>query len=142
MPTTLDVLVDRVRSLCVGFGWQESSRLDRFDWDPAQLIGDVLVYRIDTTSQPPRGGTSYSEERTDLLAVTLGRAIDADYDAARRSLLRASHSITAAIVRDGHEDSGIYAVADAGQTGRVEPDPTAAYLTLRLTVPLNYEAQL
>ena len=144
MPTTLDALVDRVRSLCVAppFGWVESARLDRFDYDPSQMFGGVSVFRLDTTSQPPRGGTSYSEERTDLVTVTVGRAIDGDYDAARRGLLRAAHSLTAAIVRDGHEDSGSYTVPDTAQVGRIEPDSSAAYLSLRVTVPVNYEAQL
>ena len=90
MATTLDVIVDRVRSLCVAspFEYQESARLDRFEWDPAQGFGDVSYFRVETVSQPPRGGTSFTEERTDLLTVTVGRAINADYDVARRVLTR------------------------------------------------------
>lgn len=144
MATTLDVIVDRVRSLCVSapFEYQESARLDRFEWDPAQGFGDVSYFRVETVSQPPRGGTSFTEERTDLLTVTVGRAIHADYDAARRALLRSSHSLTAAIVRDGAQASGSYTVPDAGMSSRIEADPTRAYLVLRLTLPVNYEAQL
>ena len=144
MATTLDVIVDRVRSLCVSspFDYQESSRLDRFDWDPGQVFGDVSLFRIETVSQPARGGTSFSEERTDLLTVTVGRAINADYDATRRALTRAAHSLTAAIVRDGAVTSGLYAVPDQGYTARITPDPTQAYLTLRVTLPVNYDAQL
>lgn len=144
MATTLDAIVDRVRSICVGapFGWDESARLDRFDFDPAQRMGSGSVFRIETVSQPPRGGTSYAEERTDLVTVTVGRAINGRYDECQRSLLRSAHSLTSAIVRDGHEDSGIYTVADQGQVGRLTADPTAAYLMLPITLPVNYEAQL
>lgn len=143
MATTLDVIVDRVRSLCLEapFAFVESARLDRFDWDAAQQFGDVSLFRVETVSQPARGGTSYTEERTDLVTVTVGRAVNADYDAARRELTRASHSLTAAIVRDGAQDSGSYTVPDAGFASRLETDPARAYLVLRLTLPVNYEAQ-
>ena len=144
MATTLDVIVDRVRSLCVKapFTYVESARLDRFSLDPAHVFGDVSVFMVDTVSQPARGGSSFSEERTDLLTVTVGRAINADYDATRRALLRTSHSITAAIVRDGAVTSGAYTVPDPGFRSSIDVDPTAAYLMLRLTLPVNYEAQL
>lgn len=144
MATTLDVIVDRVRSLCLAspFGYTESARLDRFDWDTSQVFGDVSVFRIDTVSQPARGGTGFTEERTDLLSVTVGRAVNADYDEARRALTRAAHSLTAAIVRDGAEDSGSYTVPDQGYTARITPDPARAFLELRVTVPINYESQL
>lgn len=143
MATTLDVIVDRVRSLCVAspFEFIESARLDRFEWDAAQVFGEVSIFRVETASQPARGGTSFTEERTDLVTVTVGRAINADYDTARRVLTRMSHSLTAAIVRDGAEDSGSYTVPDAGFASRIEADPTQAYLSLRLTLPVNYEAQ-
>lgn len=142
MPTTLDVIVDRVRSLCVDLGFQESVRLDRFDFDPAQVFGEVSVFRVDTVGQSPRGGTSYSEERTDLVAVTVGRAINADYEGTRRALLRTAHSLTSVIVRDGAVTSGSYTVPDVGAGSRIDPDPTSALLSLRLTLPINYDAQL
>jgi hypothetical protein len=144
MATTLDVIIDRVRSLCQSapFDYTESARIDRFDWDTAQTFGQLSVFRVEGNSQPARGGTGFSEERTDLVTVTVGRAVHADYDVARRALTRASHSLTAAIVRDGAEDSGSYTVPDTGYASRVEADPTKAYLMLRLTVPINYEAQL
>lgn len=144
MATTLDVIIDRVRSLCVAdpFAYTEASRLDRFDWDAAQTFGQLSVFRVESSSQPARGGTGFSEERTDLVTVTVGRAVNADYDDARRMLIRAGHSLTAAIVRDGAETSGSYSVPDQGYTSRVEADPTAAYLTLRVTLPVNYDAQL
>lgn len=143
MATTLDTIVDRVRSLCVRvpFEFTESARLDRFDWDAAQGFGDVSLFRVETVSQPGRGGSSFSSEQTDLVTVTVGRAMNGDYDATRRGLLRTAHSLTAAIVRDGAEDSGSYTVPDTGSGSRIEPDPTAAYLSLRLTLPVNWEAQ-
>ena len=144
MATTLDVIVDRVRSLCLGqpFEFQESARLDRFDWDAAQVFGDVPLFRVETVSQPARGGTSFTEERTDLLTVTVGRAINADYDEARRVLTRTAHSLTAAVVRDGAVTSGSYTVPDTGYASRIEADPTKAFLVLRVTLPVNYEVQM
>jgi hypothetical protein len=144
MATTLDAIVDRVRSLCLGppFEFVESARLDRFDWDAAQQFEDVSLFRVETVSQPARGGTSFTEERTDLVTVTVGRAIHGDYDATRRALLRCSHSLSAAIVRDGAAESGIYTVPDGGFASRVDADPTTAYLAMRLTLPVNYMAQL
>lgn len=143
MATTLDTIVDRVRSLCTRppFEFTESARLDRFDWDAAQGFGDVSLFRVETVSQPGRGGSGFSSEQTDLIAVTVGRAILGDYDATRRALLRTSHSLVAAVVRDGAEDSGSYTVPDAGSGSRMEIDPTAAYLSFRLTLPVNYEFQ-
>jgi hypothetical protein len=144
MATTLDVIVDRVRSLCqrAPFGYQESARLDRFDWDAAQVFGDVSLFRVETVSQPARGGTSFTEERTDLVTVTVGRATSADYDATRRALLRAGHSLTAAVVRDGAVTSGSYTVPDQNYRAQVTADATRAYLELRVTLPVNYESQL
>lgn len=142
MPTTLDAVLDRVRSVChaAPFAYRESGRLDRFEWDPA-LGFDVPIYQIGAVSQSTRGGTSFSEERTDLVTLTVGRMIDADYDVCRRRLHRDAASLTGAIIRDGAE-SGIYSVPDVGgNQRRVEADPTAAFLTLRLNVPVTYEAQ-
>lgn len=144
MATTLDVIVDRVRSICATypFAYQESARLDRFEWDAAQTFGDVSLFRVETVSQPARGGSAFSEERIDLVTVTVGRAINADYGGARRELLRASHSLTAAVARDGAETSGLYTVPDGGFRSSVDADPSAAYLSLRLTLPVCYESQL
>lgn len=144
MATTLDTIIDRVRSLCVSapFDYTEAARLDRFEWDAAQTFGDLSVFRVEAVSQQARGGTGFSEERTDLVTVTVGRAVQADYDVARRALTRSSHSLTAAIVRDGAVSSGSYTVPDTGFSSRVESDQTRAYLTLRVTLPINYEAQL
>jgi hypothetical protein len=140
--TTLDVIVDRVRSLCQAtpFNYVESRKFDSFDLQPVGAFDGV--FRVESQSQQPRGFMNYAEECTDLLTVTVSKATNNDYDGTRRALLKASRSITAAVVRDGAQTSGLYNVPDQGRTWNVIPTPTGAYCELRLTLPVNYEASL
>lgn len=138
MATTHDVLVDRVRSLCASFAWTEAVSSEAFT---LQGIGSSdQVFRVKARGGAVRGGTGFTEERTDVVEVEVIRHIAADYDTTRRALFQDANSLTAAIIRDGHEDGGDYAVPDTGRLHEVLGTPGAGYLTLRLTVPLNYEA--
>lgn len=140
MATSQDVIVDRVRSLCVAspFTWTEAVSSEAFT---LQGIGSSdQVFRVKARGGAVRGGTGFSEERTESVDVEVIRQINTDYDATRRALFRDANSLVAAIVRDGHEDGGDYAVPDAGRTYDVSGQPGVSYLTLRLTVPINYEA--
>jgi hypothetical protein len=85
---------------------------------------------------------NFMEECTDLLTVTVAKAINNDYQGTRRTLHRSARSLTSAIVRDGVVTSGLYNVIDASRQIQVTAQPSASFLTLRLTVPVNYEAQL
>lgn len=140
--TTLDAIVDRVRSLCVGapFNWTEAVQLDSFGLTPTGAIDGA--FRVEGQSQQPRGWMAFQEECTDLLAVTVARPINDDYQATRRLLLKAGRSLTAAVTRDGAVTSGLYGVVDQGRAWTWEPNPSAGYLALRITLPVNYEAQL
>jgi hypothetical protein len=140
--TTLDVIIDRVRSICVEvpFEYFEVDRFDSFDTLPTGAFDGA--FRVEGMSQLVRGGFNYIEERTDLLTVTVAKAINADAGEIQRELIRASHSLTAAIVRDGAEDSGLYRVSDRGAAKKIAADPKHTYVELRLTLPVNYEAQL
>lgn len=140
MATTHDVIVDRVRSLCLAspFGWTEAVSSEAFT---LQGIGSAnQVFRVKARGGVSRGGTGFTEERTDSLEVEVIRRIDADYDATRRALFRDVNSLVAAIIRDGHVSSGEYTVPDAGRAHEVTGQTGASYLTARLTLPINYEA--
>jgi hypothetical protein len=142
--TTLDVIIDRVRSICVElpFEYFETDRLDdeTFEAHPQGAIDGA--FKVEGRSQQARGNFNYMEERTDLLTVQVARAINSDHDGVRREMTRAAHSLTAAIVRDGAEISGLYGVVDKGVIRDVTADKTHTFLMLRVTLPVNYEAQL
>lgn len=139
---TADVIVDRVRSVCAGspFWLQEAVTWASFDLQPSQNLDGV--FRIPPpVSDGVIGGFQFAEDRTDLLEIWVARRHNQDFATARQTLLRDVHSLTAAIVRDASVASGDYAVPDGGRAHSIEA-PGTDYLTLRLTLPVNYEAQL
>lgn len=142
MATTPDVLLGRVRSLAVSapFYWREAVSSEDFTW---QGTGSSdAVFRAKVEGGTVLGGLAYSEDRTDTLTVEVSRHIAADYHATTAQLVGDCNSLLAAIIRDGHETSGIYTVPDTGRSWETVAPQGAAFLTLRLTVPLNYEAQV
>lgn len=142
MATTHDAIVDRVRSVCSAapFGWTEAVSSEAFTYETAGRSHGAPIYRVKARGGAVRGGTGYTEERTDSLDVEVIRPINADYDGTRRALFRDANSLVSAVIRDGHANGGDYAVPDAGRTHDVIGQPGAAYLTLRVTLPVNYEA--
>jgi hypothetical protein len=140
--TNLDAIIDRVRSICVSapFSFVETTALDSFNLAPTGVFDGT--FRVEGQSQQPRGWMNFMEECTDLLTVTVAKAINNDYQGTRRTLHRSARSLTSAIVRDGVVTSGLYNVIDASRQIQVTAQPSASFLTLRLTVPVNYEAQL
>jgi hypothetical protein len=140
--TTIDVLSDRIRSLCASapFAFYEAVSSEDFARQPVGR-GDQ-VYRVTTRGGLVVSGTAYTEERTDYADIEVIRAINAEYATTRRRLQRDANSLTAAIVRDGHQLSGVYTVPDTGRTQDIVGERGASFLTLRLTLPLNYEAQV
>lgn len=140
---TVDQIVDRVRSICTGpdFQFIEAVSWNTFDMQPTTNLDKV--FRIPPpSSQQTHGRFGYAEDRTDSLQIWLARLVNADYDQTRRALLQDMHSLTAAVVRDAYEQSGDYAVLDGGRGHAIVEDPGQAYVALRLTLPINYEAQL
>ena len=136
---TLDGVVDRVRSLCAGapFAFVEAVGSEDFARQPVGRADGV--FRVKARGGVAVGGTSYTEERTDYLDLEVIRSVGGDYPACRRALLRDATSLTAAVVRDGHVTSGAYAVPDEGRASSIVGDRGASFLTLRLTLPANYE---
>ena len=140
MATTSDVILDRVRSVCVSFLWTEAVSSEGFSLQGAGSSDQV--FRAKVRGGAVRSNIGFSEERTDSVEIEFIRAIAGDYDATRRALQQDANSLTAAIIRDGHEQGGDYAVPDQGRTHDIFGTPGASFLTLRLTVPLNYEAEV
>jgi hypothetical protein len=140
---TADQIVDRVRSVCAGFPFEfgEGVVWDDFDKQPSTNIDKV--FRIPPpSSQSVLGGFAFAEERTDTLQIWVARKHRGDHDAVRRVMLRDVHSLTAAVVRDALEDSGDYVVPDEGRGHTIQAESRLEYVTLRLTLPVSYEAQL
>jgi hypothetical protein len=139
---TIDAVVDRVRSLCVAspFSFVEAVSSEDFTRQPSGLSDQVFRVKA-------RGGRALAqmgmyEERTDLIEMEVIRAVNADYDVTRRALLKDVTSLTAAIIRDGHVTSGEYTVPDEGRTSGILGERGASFLTLRLTLPVNYEVTI
>lgn len=139
---TSDAIVDRVRSLCVSepFLLTESVAWNNFDLQPTTSI-DKCFRILPPNSQSVLGGFDYTEDRVDSLQIWVSRKHGGDWDTVRRTLLQDMHSLTSAIVRDG-SDAGTYAVLDQGRGHSVQVDKGQEYVSLRLTLPINYEVQL
>jgi hypothetical protein len=142
-PMTMDVIVDRVRSICCSspFAFTEAVSWADFDLQPEANID--RVFRIPPpSSQFVTGGFAFAEDRTDSLQIWVARTRNGDYNAVRRALLQDVHSLTASVVRDGAVSSGDYDVRDGGRGHAIAEDRGLEFVTLRLTLPINYEAQL
>ena len=139
---TADAIVDRVRSICISLPFQFiEADWDTFDRQPASNID--AVFRI----PPPKSGTviggfSYMEDRTDTLEIWVARRHNQDFDTVRRQLIQDVHSLTAAVVRDGSVASGDYSVPDEGRGHEFGIEDGSEYVTLTLTLPVTYDAQL
>jgi hypothetical protein len=139
---TLDTIVDRVRSLCSShpFAFTEAVSTEDFTLQPSGR-GDQ-VFRVKARGGPALGQMAYVEERTDTIEIVWIRSVDADYDATRRKLLRDATSMTAAVIRDGHVTSGEYTVPDGSRTQDFAGEKGSSFLTMRLTLPVNYETSV
>lgn len=141
MSTTLDAIVDRARSVTAALGYHEAQTPFDFSLQPDGAI-DTCFRIVDSGAQRIVGGFRYSETRVDRITVWVARKYAGEPTQAKRLLTRDMHSITAGIVRDGHEDSGEYAVPDDGRVHEIRAEPGATYAVLQMTVPVDYESQL
>lgn len=142
MATTPDVLIGRVRSLLVSAPFYYREAVSSEDFMLQGIGSSDAVFRVKLDGGISVGGFAYSEDRTDTLTVEISRHIAGDYLVTTNALVTDCNSIVAAIVRDGHETSGEYAVPDNGRRWETLASEGASYLTMRLTMPLNYEAQV
>ena len=133
-------IVGRINSVCVRLGYQEAVTWVDFDLQPESHIDSV--YRIPPmSSQGSRGGFGFYEDRDETIQIWVARKRNGDTYHASQLLADDVHSLTAAVMRDAHQDSGDYAVTDEGRGHAVEDVPGADYLRMRLTLAINYDAQ-
>lgn len=139
MPTTREALFGRVTSLCLEAGFTRAVSPFDFDQQPTGTVDGSL--RVTVEAQPAIGGFRMSEERNDVFSIWIARKHKATPQEAYEQLLTDVSSLTAGIVRDGAFGGGDYAVPD-GTTVAIEHENGREFAVARLSVPLNYEAQL
>lgn len=144
--TTIDALVDRVRDVLedAPFAMSQGMQPWTFRRDPQTAIAATSpLYRVDVTPGRSLGAMNFRDDRTDYVTVVVAAPITSTPVATYDRLLALGTSITAAITRDAHEQSGEYAVLDEGSVGPSVSAPQGAdYLELSVRLALNYERQL
>ena len=141
MATSSDVIRDRITSICAGIPFQFLTAATPFDFDLQPTGGIEGAFRVTTESEDVIGGFNYTEERTDRLEIWVARKQPPGSDAGYRALLTDCSSLRAAIVRDGATGGGEYCVPDGTSYGITHEDGRE-YAVLRLSIPVNYEAEL
>lgn len=138
MATTIDVVRDRVASICASAPFAFGEAVSPFDFDRQPTTAIDQIFRI--TSEPSQviGGFNYSEERFDILAVWVARKQASDPNGMYRTLLTDASSIRAAVIRDG--TNGDYSVPNDGAGFSINHDAGAEFAVLRVLVPVVYEA--
>lgn len=138
MATTIDVVRDRISSVCASAPFDFSSAVTPFDFNqqPTGMIDGV--FRLTSESDEVIGGFNYSEERTDLVDVWIARKQASAPDVAYRQLLTDATSVRAAVIRDG--TPGDYFVPAGRGRHVINHETGREYAVLRLSLPVNYEA--
>jgi hypothetical protein len=141
MPTHCDAVRDRVASICAGapFEFVEAETPFNFKLQPTTQIDQV--FRITCESDSVIGGFNYSEERTDIVEIWVARKELGAPRTAYRALVTDVSSLRAAIIRDGATGGGDYTVPD-GAGFSIQHDDGQEYAVARVTVPVNYEAEV
>ena len=135
-----NTIVDRVSSICAGAPFKLKRAKDPFSFG-LQPAGEIdQVFRIDVEAQDTIGKMSFGEERTDRLTVWIARKQQADPTATRARLITDVTSLTAAVTRDG--TAGDFAILDEGGGVAFSHESGEEFAVARLTLPVNYEAQL
>lgn len=141
MATTIDVIRDRVTSVCAGAPFAFIQAVTPFDF-LKQPTGEIdQVFRITSEGGSVIGGFNYSEERTDLLDVWVARKQMGAPETMYRTLITDASSLRAAVIRDGASD-GDYSVPNDGAAFNVQHDTGQEFAVLRLTVPVNFDAEV
>lgn len=138
----LNTIRDRVTSLVAAapFGFTEAPTPFDFDTTPAGLID--RAFRVEGEFGDVVGGSGFTETRVDRLRIWVARAHASDPKAVYRSLVTDATSLIASVVRDGATGGGDYHVPDDGRGWLIEQKPGQQFAVLRLTLPVDYEAQL
>jgi hypothetical protein len=141
MATQIDVVRDRIASVCASapFDFLEAETPFDFSLQPTTQIDQV--FRLTSESDFVVGGFAYTEERQDTVEIWVARKQAGAPRTAYTALLTDVSSLRAAIIRDGATGGGDYTVPD-GAGFSVQHDDGQEYAVLRLTVPVNYEAEV
>ncbi len=138
----LDVIRQRVASVCAGDPFRFTQALEPFSFD-RQPTGEIdEVFRLEDEGGQVIGGMSYTECCQDVLRIWVARKSSADPDQTYQALVTDARSLTAAIVRDGATLGGDYDVPDAGRGAKVFHDPADEFAVLRLSIVVDYETLL
>lgn len=139
---TINLIRARVTSLLTRTPFRFTASPEPFTIEklPASLADGSFC--LEAEAVEVTGGSHYTETRVDRLRITIARLSQSQPDACYQALLADCSSATAAIVRDGAELGGDYDVLDAGRGATILHDPGKAFSVLRLTLPVDYEAQL
>ncbi len=142
MATTIDVIRDRIASVCAAqpFGFVEAVTPFDFSLQPTSAIDGV--FRLTSEAEGVIGGFNFTEERIDRVEIWLARKHSGAPQAAYRALLTDASSLRAAVIRDGAVAGGDYSVPDDGAGVSITHDEGQEFAVLRLTLPVNYEAEL
>lgn len=139
MSYTEDDLVTRVRGVIADLDYRETTGFD-FTKAPAGALDKS--FWLSYEAEAPIGGMNFTEDARGALTVRVARSTDADYQAARRTLLADARTILRAVVRDGATTTGEYNVEDTRRVLNIEAPRGAGYLVLTLAMPVSYEATL
>jgi len=140
MATTEDDLLERVTSVCVDAGHYRQATDNDFAKQPIGSIDGAVT--VGLVGLSPTGGMNFTEVCRAMADIGIARLVNEDHHAARKTLLADARTLVAALVRDGAQVSGEYAVDDGGRTVVIEAQPGASYLVARVRVPINFEAEL
>jgi hypothetical protein len=135
----LDTIRTRVTSILAAspYSLTRSANPIDFDRDPLTIIDGL--FHIGAEAGHVSGGSNYSETHVDLLHVEVARLQQGDPEVCYQKLLTDCASISAAVIRDGVV--GDYDVPDEGRGFTLNHEPGRAFSVLRLTLPVDYEAQ-
>lgn len=138
----ITAIAQRVASICAGapFAFSQATEPFSFTLDTTGVIDQS--FRIEHADVSVQGLTNYAEVRIGQLRIFVARKQKAAPHDAYAQLSTDAQSLTAAVTRDGVTGGGDYDVPDAGRGFTIQHDPGKEYAVLRLTLPVNYEAQL
>ena len=140
--TTLQAIVLRVSSVLASspFRFTRAQTPFGFELQPTGLIDQTFTVQGDAGQAI--GGFRYTETRIDRVRIGVARSLQDDATATLDRLTTDATSIVAAVARDGAARGGDYDLADQGRVIVIEHDRRAEFAVLRMTLPIDYEAQL
>jgi hypothetical protein len=139
MAITETALLARLVAVCEALGYTQAVGTD-FTRQPNGAVDGRFTVALEGGA--PIGGMNFTEEGRATAVVEVAKLINSDGNAVDAELHTAGRALINAVVRDGAQVSGEYAVEDSGRSMTILAAPGAAFKVLRCRIPLNYEATL